>query len=28
MCIPLGMTIYVLYDKRQNEFDKEIDEYE
>jgi len=28
MCIPLGMAIYVLYDKRQNEFDKEIDEYE
>jgi len=26
MCIPLGMAIYVLYDKRQNEFDKEIDE--
>ena len=26
MCIPLGMTIYVLYDKHQNEFESELDE--
>jgi len=26
MCIPLGMTIHVLYDKQQNEFEVDDDE--
>ena len=28
MCIPLGMTIYVLYDKNENLFEVEPDEYD
>jgi len=26
MCIPLGMTIHVLYDKQQNEFEVDDDD--
>ena len=28
MCIPLGMTIHILYDKNQNWFEAGIDELE